>query len=85
MVSHMRGKIADMDAIVELCDKYDVPIEDAARSIGVWNGKHGHHGRIAAIVSVVQDARIRARGFLITNDPGWAAVACTLALTKPCT
>ena len=41
-VSHMRGKIADMDAIVKLCEDCGVYLlEDCAHSIGVlWNGKH---------------------------------------------
>jgi dTDP-4-amino-4,6-dideoxygalactose transaminase len=80
MVSHMRGKIADMDAIVELCAKHSVYlIEDAAHSIGVlWEGKHtGHHGRIAAISSQSYKMLNSGEGgFLVTNDPeAGAAVA----------
>lgn len=54
VVSHMRGKVSDMDAIAELCKKYGVRfIEDCAHSLGVlWNGVHsGHHGEIACISS----------------------------------
>lgn len=54
VVSHMRGKISDMDAITELCKKHGVRfIEDCAHSLGVlWNGVHsGHHGEIACISS----------------------------------
>jgi dTDP-4-amino-4,6-dideoxygalactose transaminase len=36
VVSHMRGKVSDMDAIAELCKKYGVRfIEDCAHSLGV--------------------------------------------------
>ena len=36
VVSHMRGKVSDMDAIVELCKKHGVRfIEDCAHSLGV--------------------------------------------------
>jgi len=83
MVSHMRGKIADMDAIVELCEKYGVYlIEDAAHSIGVlWNGKHtGHHGRIAAISSQSYKMLNSGEGgFLLTNDPHVGAAAAVYA------
>ena len=42
LISHMRGKLADMDAIKDLCDKYDaILLEDCAHSLGViWKGKH---------------------------------------------
>jgi dTDP-4-amino-4,6-dideoxygalactose transaminase len=83
MVSHMRGKIADMDAIAALCDEHGVYlIEDAAHSIGVlWNGKHtGHHGRIAAISSQSYKMLNSGEGgFLITNDPEAGAAAAVYA------
>ncbi|GMI35674.1 hypothetical protein TrCOL_g10789 [Triparma columacea] len=83
MVSHMRGKIADMDAISALCDEHGVYlIEDAAHSIGVlWNGKHtGHHGRIAAISSQSYKMLNSGEGgFLITNDPEAGAAAAVYA------
>ena len=41
-MSHMRGKIADMDAVKALCDERGVELlEDCAHSIGVlWSGYH---------------------------------------------
>lgn len=54
IVSHMRGKVSDMDAITVLCKKYNVRfMEDCAHSLGVlWNGVHsGHHGEIACVSS----------------------------------
>lgn len=50
LVSHMRGKLCDMDAVQAMCDAHDiVMIEDCAHSIGVfWNGVHtGHHAKVA--------------------------------------
>ena len=42
IVVHLYGFSADMDPIMELCDKYNVPvIEDAAESLGsYYKGKH---------------------------------------------
>ncbi len=42
MISHMRGHIADMTAVVDLCEKYDVTlIEDCAHTMGAsWDGKN---------------------------------------------
>jgi dTDP-4-amino-4,6-dideoxygalactose transaminase len=39
MISHMRGHIADMDAVVALCERYGVTlIEDCAHTMGArWN------------------------------------------------
>lgn len=83
MVSHMRGKIANLDTMAELCDKHGVYlIEDAAHSIGVlWKGKHtGHHGRIAAISSQSYKMLNSGEGgFLITNDPKAGAAAAVYA------
>lgn len=41
IVVHLYGQSADMDKIVEICDRYDVPIiEDAAESLGaIYKGK----------------------------------------------
>ena len=50
MISHMRGHIADMDAVVNLCERYGVTlIEDCAHTMGArWNGKRsGSFGKIA--------------------------------------
>lgn len=49
IISHMRGHTSDMDAILALCETYDIPvIEDAAHSLGTtWYGrKIGTLGRV---------------------------------------
>lgn len=83
MVSHMRGKIADMDRLVEICKKYDVVLlEDCAHSIGVkWNGKHtGHHGVVACISSQSYKMLNSGEGgFLLTDDPIIGAKAAVYA------
>lgn len=51
MLSHMRGHIADMGAIVALCEEFDITlVEDCAHTMGAhWNGvKSGNFGRVAA-------------------------------------
>ncbi len=50
MLSHMRGHIADMDRVVQLCKQYDLfLIEDCAHTMGAsWKGKKsGTFGDIA--------------------------------------
>lgn len=41
MMSHMRGHIADMDRIMEICRQHGITlIEDCAHTMGArWNGK----------------------------------------------
>jgi len=53
LISHMRGKVADMDAIKDACDRHDVTLlEDCAHSLGVyWKGTHtGHVGKVLPLV-----------------------------------
>ena len=50
MLSHMRGHIADMDRILQICQRYGIfLIEDCAHTMGAsWNGvKSGTFGDIA--------------------------------------
>lgn len=83
MVSHMRGKIADMDRIAALCKEHGVYlIEDCAHSIGVlWNGEHtGHHGKIACISSQSYKMLNSGEGgFFLTNDKEAGARAAVYA------
>ena len=48
----MRGKLADMDAVKDACDRHCVTLlEDCTHSLAVyWNSvRTGHVGRVAAI------------------------------------
>lgn len=83
LVSHMRGKLGDMNAITEICEKYGATLlEDCAHSLGVyWEGTHsGHKGRVAAISSQsYKMINSGEGGFLITDDAEVAAMAAVYA------
>jgi len=83
MVSHMRGKVADMDAIKELCDKYDaILLEDCAHSLGVrWQGEHTGHVGIAMAISAQSYKMINSGegGFFLTDDALMAAKCAVYA------
>jgi len=83
MISHMRGKLADMDAIKNLCDKYDaILLEDCAHSLGVsWKGEHSGHVGIACAISSQSYKMINSGegGFLLTDDPQIAAKTAVYA------
>jgi dTDP-4-amino-4,6-dideoxygalactose transaminase len=83
LISHMRGKLADMDAIKILCDKYDaILLEDCAHSLGVmWQGEHSGHKGVACAVSSQSYKMINSGegGFLLTDDEDIAAETAVLA------
>jgi dTDP-4-amino-4,6-dideoxygalactose transaminase len=83
LISHMRGKLADMDAIKILCDKYDaILLEDCAHSLGVfWKGEHSGHKGIACAISAQSYKMINSGegGFLLTDDPEIAAQTAVIA------
>lgn len=83
LISHMRGKIADMDKIKETCDKYGaVLLEDCAHSLGVrWNDKHtGHMGKACAISSQsYKMINSGEGGFFLTDDAEMAAMCAVYA------
>jgi len=83
LVSHMRGKVGDMDAIKDACDRHDVIlVEDCAHSLGVKYGERhsGHHG-VASAISSQSYKMINSGegGFLLTDDPVVAAQCVTYA------
>ena len=52
LISYMRGKLADMDAVKDACDRHCATLlQDCAHSLAVyWNSVHtGHLGRVSAI------------------------------------
>lgn len=77
LLSHMRGKVVDMDRCVAICEKYDLTlIEDCAHACGIeWNGRQlGYHGKVAAY-STQSDKVINSGegGFVTTDDDEIAA------------
>jgi dTDP-4-amino-4,6-dideoxygalactose transaminase len=83
LISHMRGKLADMDAVKDACDRHGVTLlEDCAHSLGVsWKGKHsGHMGKVACISSQsYKMINSGEGGFLLTDDPEIAAKCAVYA------
>jgi len=83
LVSHMRGKVADMDKVKELCDEHDaILLEDCAHSLGVfWNGVHTGHKGVACGISSQSYKMINSGegGFLLTDDPEIAAQTAVIA------
>jgi len=83
LVSHMRGKLGDMNAIKEACDRHDaILLEDCAHSLGVyWEGTHSGHKGVAAAISSQSYKMINSGegGFLITDDDDIAARAAVYA------
>jgi dTDP-4-amino-4,6-dideoxygalactose transaminase len=83
LISHMRGKLADMDKIADLCEKYDaILLEDCAHSLGViWQGTHSGHKGIACAISSQSYKMINSGegGFLLTDDEEIAAQTAVIA------
>ncbi|ASP22915.1 GDP-perosamine synthase [Antarctobacter heliothermus] len=83
IISHMRGHTSDMDAILALCAKADVPvIEDAAHSLGTtWHGrKIGTLGQVGCF-SFQSYKLVNAGegGILVTDDADLVARAVILS------
>ena len=77
LLSHMRGKVADMDRVVEICEKNGITlVEDCAHPCGVtWRGKQlGYHAKVTAY-STQSDKVINSGegGFVTTDDDEIAA------------
>jgi dTDP-4-amino-4,6-dideoxygalactose transaminase len=83
VVSHMRGKVGDMDKIRKICEQNDiVMVEDCAHSLGVRYKKihTGHHGVMASFSSQSYKMLNSGEGgFLVTNDDELAAKAICYA------
>jgi len=83
MLSHMRGHIADMDALMAICNAAGVAvIEDCAHTMGAaWNGvKSGRHG-LAACYSTQTYKHMNSGegGFIICDDAPLMARATILS------
>ncbi|MFZ9038026.1 MAG: DegT/DnrJ/EryC1/StrS family aminotransferase [Gammaproteobacteria bacterium] len=71
MISHMRGHIADMDAVLALCRQHQVTlIEDCAHTMGAsWNGKKsGTFGKAACFSTQTYKHLNSGEGGLLTTD-----------------
>ena len=71
LISHMRGHLADMDAVVQLCQKHDVClIEDCAHTMGAfWNGKpSGSFGNAACFSTQTYKHINSGEGGLLTTS-----------------
>jgi len=83
MLSHMRGHIADMDAICALIKEHNlIMIEDCAHTMGAsFNGvKSGNHGHIACFsTQTYKHMNSGEGGFLTTNDDAIMARAIVLS------
>ena len=83
MLSHMRGHIADMDAIVDICTEHGITvIEDCAHTMGAkWNGiRSGNYGTVAAFsAQTYKHVNSGEGGLLTTSDPLVAARAIIMS------
>jgi dTDP-4-amino-4,6-dideoxygalactose transaminase len=83
MLSHMRGHLCDMTALMALCDALGVTvIEDCAHTMGAsWGGvASGRHGAIACYsMQTYKHINAGEGGFLISDDPALMARAVLLS------
>lgn len=79
LLSHMRGHIADMDALAAITDKYQLKlVEDCAHTMGAkWKGiRSGNFGDVAAFsTQTYKHMNSGEGGFLTTDDDQMAARA----------
>jgi dTDP-4-amino-4,6-dideoxygalactose transaminase len=83
LLSHMRGHVCDMDALMALCDRLGVRvIEDCAHTMGAkWKGvPSGRHGVIGCYsTQTYKHMNSGEGGFLVTDDAELAARAVLLS------
>lgn len=83
VLSHMRGHIADMDAVQEICAREGITlIEDCAHTMGArWNGiRSGNFGSVACFsTQTYKHINSGEGGFLTTDDAEIAARATILS------
>ncbi|SHG80916.1 dTDP-4-amino-4,6-dideoxygalactose transaminase [Cognatiyoonia sediminum] len=83
MLSHMRGHLADMDALMAICDANGVTvIEDCAHTMGAaWNGvPSGRYGKIGCYsTQTYKHVNSGEGGFLVTDDAEVMARAIMLS------
>jgi len=83
LLSHMRGHVCDMAALMALCDGLGITVvEDCAHTMGAtWRGvPSGRHGKAAAFsMQTYKHINSGEGGFLITDDAETAARAVLLS------
>ena len=83
MLSHMRGHLCDMDALMALCNDAGVQVvEDCAHTMGArWNGMlSGRHGVMACYsTQTYKHMNSGEGGLLISDDPDLMARAVILS------
>ncbi len=83
LVSHMRGHVCDMDALMALCDGIGIKvIEDCAHTMGAtWRGvPSGRHGAIGCYsTQTYKHMNSGEGGFLVTDDAELAARSVLLS------
>ncbi len=83
LLSHMRGHVCDMEALVALCDRLGVTvIEDCAHTMGAtWRGvPSGRHGLVGCYsMQTYKHVNSGEGGFIITDDAQVAARAVLLS------
>ncbi len=83
LLSHMRGHIADMEALMTLCRRAGVAvIEDCAHTMGAaWNGvKSGRHGLVACYsTQTYKHMNSGEGGLIVSDDAGLMARATILS------
>ncbi len=83
LLSHMRGHIADLQAVREICDRYGIAIiEDCAHTMGAkWDGKHtGTWGKVGCYsTQTYKHINSGEGGLLVTDDDDVAAQAILMS------
>lgn len=83
LLSHMRGHLCDMDALMEIADRRGLSvIEDCAHTMGSkWNGvRSGNFGHAACFsTQTYKHINSGEGGFLTSNDPEFMARATILS------
>ena len=83
VLSHMRGHIADMDSIMDVCHRHGIKvIEDCAHTLGAeWKGvKSGRHGLIGCYsTQTYKHMNSGEGGFLVSDDAEIMARATVLS------
>ena len=83
MLSHMRGHLADMDRLMQICDGAGITvIEDCAHTMGAaWRGRmSGRDGKVGCYsVQTYKHMNAGEGGILITDDDDIAARAILLS------